>query len=189
MATSERRTWPSLWRPCSMATETSTMTAHTRATAHVGVDGRSRPPPPPAMCRPLPWTGAKRSEATSRPRAEEAGCWCALALAGTHVECRLSVAGERAEQTSARCSLQAVLSGRAAASKRVAGRPRPRQTTERRSGSVGRREAGLRSGWLAWVTTRAMVQGQGQGVLGRQQAPRTGLSCCKQSLVGRRTAR
>jgi hypothetical protein len=99
MATNERRTWPSLWRPCSMATETSTMTAHTRATAHVGVDGRSRPPPPPAMCRP----GLERSEATSRPRAEEAGCWCALALAGTHVECSLSVAGERAEQTSARC--------------------------------------------------------------------------------------
>jgi hypothetical protein len=82
MATSERRTWPSLWRPCSMATETSTMTAHTRATAHVGVDGRSRPPPPPAMCRPLPWTGAKRSD---QQAAEEAVCSAgALSLSQAH---------------------------------------------------------------------------------------------------------
>jgi hypothetical protein len=74
-----------------MATETSTMTAHTTATAHVGVDGRSRPPPPPAMpslASSFSWRpGAKRSEPTSRPRRSSgvvAACWllwCALSRA------------------------------------------------------------------------------------------------------------
>jgi hypothetical protein len=48
----------------------------------------------------LDWSEAKRPAGR---RGSCLLCWCALALAGTHVECRLSVAGERAEQTSARC--------------------------------------------------------------------------------------
>jgi hypothetical protein len=108
MATNERRTWPSLWRPCSMATETSTMTAHTRATAHVGVDGRSRPPPPPAMCRP----GLERSEATSRPQ-RKLSALLVRSRSRRHTRRVSSLGGGRASGTN-ECALQAVLSGRAA---------------------------------------------------------------------------